>query len=106
MDEHVLPGGALNEAIALGSVKPLHDTLFLHAHLSCRGKAQRNCWPTLQQKRFLAQRMVARGRPGGGASTPGALCSSYGKISRRMQAENSTHSSFKAAGQAGKPRID
>jgi len=30
MDENVLPGGALDKTVALGSVKPLHCTLLSH----------------------------------------------------------------------------
>src|SRR5690349_14878604 len=30
MDEHVLPGGPLNEAVSFGSIKPFHCTLLSH----------------------------------------------------------------------------
>src|ERR1700680_893471 len=34
MDKHVLTGWAADKAVALGGVKPLHCSLFLHFHCS------------------------------------------------------------------------
>jgi hypothetical protein len=34
VNEHVIAAGTLDESIALGGVKPLHNTFFFHLHFS------------------------------------------------------------------------
>jgi hypothetical protein len=68
MDEDIFSAGALNESVSLGSIEPLHDTLFFHFDLSLASKAD----------------SYAIFQTGGSR----ALCSFYGRNRIRMQEES------------------
>jgi len=60
VDEYVFPSRALNEAIAFGSVKPLHSSLFFHKCNSFRLQLQIGKSPPFQLRRWRKRLLLCR----------------------------------------------